>query len=177
MSREELLLDLHRFSIELLPYVTARVANREDAADVLQIALLGAVLAFDRPGFEARDPRAYFRGIVRRRLARYYRCRRSGESSDAVTIGVATKAPSPEADAISAEVSVATVELLEQLRPKDREVLTRFYLNEETKEEICRTMRITLTQFRLLKSRALDRFGVAGRLRAIENFPLAEHPI
>ena len=49
------------------------------------------------------------------------------------------------------------------LHPRQREVLRRFYLFEESKEEICASMNLTETQFRLLKSRAKARFGEVGR--------------
>jgi RNA polymerase sigma-70 factor, ECF subfamily len=44
-----------------------------------------------------------------------------------------------------------------------REILTRFYLQEESQEEICAVMILTETQFRLLKSRAKSRFGELGK--------------
>lgn len=49
------------------------------------------------------------------------------------------------------------------LHPRQREVLRRFYVFEESKEEICASMNLTETQFRLLKSRAKARFGEVGR--------------
>jgi len=49
------------------------------------------------------------------------------------------------------------------LHPRQREVLRRFYVHEESKEEICASMNLTETQFRLLKSRAKARFGEVGR--------------
>lgn len=55
------------------------------------------------------------------------------------------------------------LEILNQLSDRDREILTRFYLHEETQEEICQGMDLTETQFRLLKSRAKARFGELGR--------------
>lgn len=49
----------------------------------------------------------------------------------------------------------------------DREVLTRFYLDGESAEEVCRNMGLSETQFRLIKSRAKCRFGeLAMRRRA-----------
>ena len=39
----------------------------------------------------------------------------------------------------------------------------RFYLREQTPEEICDEMGLTETQFRLLKSRAKARFAELGR--------------
>ena len=49
------------------------------------------------------------------------------------------------------------------LSSRDREILTRFYLQEESQEEICIEMTLTETQFRLLKSRAKSRFGELGK--------------
>jgi DNA-directed RNA polymerase specialized sigma24 family protein len=56
-------------------------------------------------------------------------------------------------------------EILGVLKPRDSELLRRFYLQEQTKEEICREMKLTPTQFRLLKSRAKSRFTALGLTR------------
>lgn len=60
------------------------------------------------------------------------------------------------------EVALST---LAMLKAREREVLKRFYLEEQTQEQICRDMGLTETQFRLLKSRAKARFGKLGRKR------------
>ena len=44
-----------------------------------------------------------------------------------------------------------------------REVLIRFYLQRQAPGEIQRAMRLTATQFRLMKSRAKAYFGERGR--------------
>jgi RNA polymerase sigma-70 factor, ECF subfamily len=49
--------------------------------------------------------------------------------------------------------------LLDTLSDREREVLTRFYLHEQTKDQICREMNLTETQFRLTKCRAKQRLG------------------
>jgi len=41
--------------------------------------------------------------------------------------------------------------------------LIRFYLHEEPQAVICEKMNLTVTQFRLLKSRAKARFGELGK--------------
>ncbi len=46
---------------------------------------------------------------------------------------------------------------LRRLKPKEREVLTRFYLQEQTPETICTAMGLTETQLRLLKCRSKQR--------------------
>jgi len=54
-------------------------------------------------------------------------------------------------------------EVLEELSAHDREVLVRFYLQEQTPERICREMHLTGTQYRLLKNRAKARFAEKGQ--------------
>ena len=43
---------------------------------------------------------------------------------------------------------------LRKLKPQEREILTRFYLQEQTPKAICEAMSLRETQFRLLKSRS-----------------------
>jgi RNA polymerase sigma-70 factor (ECF subfamily) len=52
---------------------------------------------------------------------------------------------------------------VEKLPPRDREVLTRFYLRQQTKEEICLEMDLTSTQFRLAKSRSKAKLTASAR--------------
>ncbi len=53
--------------------------------------------------------------------------------------------------------------VLGMMSERDREILTRFYLSEQTQEQICDEMDLTETQFRLLKSRAKARFAEVGK--------------
>lgn len=52
---------------------------------------------------------------------------------------------------------------LASLSPRDREILTRFYLDEQDADRICSEMNLTATQFRLFKSRAKGRLTEAAR--------------
>lgn len=56
-------------------------------------------------------------------------------------------------------------EILGSMPKRDRDVLHRFYVEEQTKEQICREMNLTPTQFRLLKSKAKSTFAKLGRRR------------
>lgn len=78
---------------------------------------------------------------------------------------------SPEETVISHEKVEIMETVLRSLSRRDREILTRFYLMEQTQEEICAEMDLSDTQFRLLKSRAKARFGELGR-RALTRRPL-----
>lgn len=55
--------------------------------------------------------------------------------------------------------------ILRALSPKDREILTRFYLEEQPQDQICQEMGLSETQFRLLKSRAKARLAELGKKR------------
>lgn len=54
-------------------------------------------------------------------------------------------------------------QVLSELGEMDREILTRFYVLEQSQEEICEAMELSATQFRLLKTRAKARFGELGK--------------
>ncbi len=76
----------------------------------------------------------------------------------------------------AAEQQALLIRALGLLHPRQREVLRRFYLFEESKEEICASMNLTETQFRLLKSRAKARFGEVGRDALMRRAP-ARKPV
>ena len=71
----------------------------------------------------------------------------------------------PERLAIDRQNLDLAVRLLRSLPIRDREVLIRFYLKEQTPEQICSEMDLTETQFRLIKSRAKARYGELGQRR------------
>ena len=69
----------------------------------------------------------------------------------------------PEQTAIRQENQQIAMKVLKSIAPRDREILIRFYLREESADQICAEMGLTDTQFRLLKSRAKARFGQLGQ--------------
>ena len=71
----------------------------------------------------------------------------------------------PEWTAIVTQRQVFARRLLSEVSSRDREILVRFYLHEQTQEQICEEMDLTGTQFRLLKSRAKARLEKLGRRR------------
>lgn len=62
---------------------------------------------------------------------------------------------SPEAHLARRERRERATQILGKLGARDREILERFYLEEQCAEQICGEMRLTGTQFRLFKSRAI----------------------
>ena len=64
----------------------------------------------------------------------------------------------PEALAIGSEHKAIALRVLRAMPTRDRELLSRFYLREQSQELICKELGLTHTQFRLLNSRAKQRF-------------------
>ena len=71
----------------------------------------------------------------------------------------------PERDALRRQKVEIMQQVLQTISRRDREILTRFYLYEQSQEQICREMGLNDTQFRLLKSRAKQRFAELGKRR------------
>jgi len=65
--------------------------------------------------------------------------------------------PTPEQRAVAHQKSAVMRQVLRKMKTREREVLTRFYLKEESPERIRMHMGLTETQFNLLKSRAKAR--------------------
>ena len=118
---------------------------------------------------ELREPQrlmGFVRTVVRRQVAahidRVVHTRREQTELDA-TMRVADPRGNPEEAAIFRQRNTLIRQVLGELSPRDREILTRFYLLEESQEQICTEMSLSETQFRLLKSRAKARFGELGK--------------
>jgi RNA polymerase sigma factor (sigma-70 family) len=80
--------------------------------------------------------------------------------------------PGPEQTAILRQREELVQMVLAELSYRDREVLRRFYIEEQSPSQICQQMAVTETQFRLLKSRAKARFGELGRKKLLgRHFP------
>ena len=77
----------------------------------------------------------------------------------------------PEQTAIDQQREAVATQILRSMSQRDCDVLTRFYLMEQSQEQICKDMNLSDTQFRLLKPRAKARFGEFGKrcLRARSN--------
>jgi RNA polymerase sigma-70 factor, ECF subfamily len=120
---------------------------------------------------ELREPErlmGYVRTVVRRQVAaridaNVHARRRLTSLEDGIVLR--DHSPDPEHLAIRAQNIEVALRILNSIAKRDREVLVRFYLNEQPAEQICREMDLTETQFRLIKSRAKARFGELGKAR------------
>jgi RNA polymerase sigma-70 factor, ECF subfamily len=120
---------------------------------------------------ELREPErlmGFVRTVVRRQVAAFIdkavHARREQADIDSGLV-VTDNRRTPEEDVIARQKTEIMVKVLRSVSKQDREILTRFYLLGQTQERICMEMKLTHTQFRLLKSRAKARFGELGKRR------------
>jgi RNA polymerase sigma-70 factor, ECF subfamily len=84
-------------------------------------------------------------------------------------IAISDKRTTPEQSVIERQKIDIMLGVLKEMSGRDRDILTRFYLYEQNQDAICREMNLTSTQFRLLKSRAKNRFAELGKKKLSES--------
>jgi RNA polymerase sigma-70 factor (ECF subfamily) len=146
-----------------------RQLGHQDLDDRVHDIFLMVVQSIQRG--EVREPErlmGYVRTVVRRQTAGYIEnamnTRRRHVALDG-TAPIRDRTPNPERLAIEEQNANVAMRILRTLPERDREVLTRFYLYDQTPDQICTDLRLTETQFRLTKSRAKSRYTELVRRR------------
>lgn len=107
---------------------------------------------------------AFMRTVARRQMVAHIRGAISRRRMFEVDLEItAVAGESPEARAAHRERIEQLRAVLRRLSLRDQEIIERFYFREQDADQICREMRITGTQFRLYKSRALARCSLLAR--------------
>jgi RNA polymerase sigma factor (sigma-70 family) len=154
-------------------YYLCRQLGPQELEDKVHDTFLIVVNAIKRG--DLREPErlmGFVRTIVRRQVAAYieqvvHTRREQTDLESGVT--VVDRKQNPEQEAIIRQKAELMRSALEDLSKRDRDILERFYLQEQTQEQICQEMSLTETQFRLLKSRAKAKFGEIGRKKLASN--------
>ena len=159
--------ELYRVFSRGVRFYLCRQLGPQDLDDKVHDTFLIVVQAI-RKG-ELREPErlmGFVRTVVRRQVAaqidRSVQSRREQAELDS-SAAVSDHRDTPEEAAILRQHEQVAETVLRSVSGRDREILTRFYLMEQTQEEICDEMNLSETQFRLLKSRAKARFGELGK--------------
>lgn len=167
--------DLYRVFSRGVRFFLCRQLGPQELDDRVHDTFLIVVQAIQRG--DLREPErlmGFVRTVVRRQVAAHIdRVVHSRKEEAELDLGtpVADHGRSPEETVVFRQKVEIMQRVLRSLSGKDREILTRFYLREQTQEQICQEMDLTETQFRLLKSRAKARFGELGRKS------LSPHPL
>jgi RNA polymerase sigma factor (sigma-70 family) len=168
-SQAEGMEELYQLFSRGIRYYLVRQLGPQELEDKIHDTFVVVVQAIRRG--ELREPSrlmGFVRTIVRRQVAAHIdkvvQSRREQTELD-TTVRVADPGNSPEETAMFSERKALIHRVLSEIPARDREILTRFYLEEQSQEQICAEMDLSDTQFRLLKSRAKARFGELGKKR------------
>lgn len=161
--------ELYKIFSRGVRFYLCRQLGPQDLEDKVHDTFLIVVQAVRRG--ELREPErlmGFVRTVVRRQVAAHIdqavHTRRQQVGLDTGTMVVDLNR-NPEQTAIQQQHEQIAKRVLHSISKRDREILTRFYLLEQSQEKICEQMNLTETQFRLLKSRAKARFGELGKRR------------
>ena len=156
----------HVFSKGIRFYLCRQVGTQE-LDDRVHDAFLIVVQSIQRG--ELRDPRrlmGFVRTVVRRMVAaqidRDIQTRKENLDVD-FNDHVADQRANPEKSIMLRQKIDLIKQILDKMPDRDQEILRRFYVEEQHPERICDEMKLSVTQFRLLKNRAKSRFGELGK--------------
>ena len=161
--------ELYRIFSNGVRFYFCRQLGAQDLDDRVHDAFVIITQSIQRG--DLRDPdrlMGYIRTVIRRQVAAQIETLvQSRRNTGPAEIGASLTdhGPNPESAVIERQTTEVAMRVLRSIPPRDREVLIRFYLREQTPDEICRDLQLTDTQFRLIKSRAKARFGELGRRR------------
>jgi RNA polymerase sigma factor (sigma-70 family) len=122
---------------------------------------------------ELREPErlmGFVRTVVRRQIANHIEKAvqmRHGFVDLDMALPVPDGRMDPEKSCAFSQKVALMEEVLSGISTRDREILTRFYLDEQSQESICSDMGLSENQFRLLKSRAKSRFAELGKKKLL----------
>lgn len=165
--------ELYRLLARGIRFFLCRHLGSHDLDDRVHDTFLVIIRSIQSGGL--REPErlmGFVRTIVRRQVASYIEesmLSRREQLDLEVSGRVADHRHDPEQQILREQRIQLMLQVLRSISPRDREILTRFYLYEQTQEQICEEMGLTETQFRLLKSRAKARFAELGRRRLANN--------
>ena len=153
-------------STGLRPYL-ARQLRAQDFHDKVHSIFVDVVIAIQRG--QLREPHhlmGFARTIARRKVSGYIDDAAFTRRNQ-VDIGSAFWLASPRATAETEMISREQQDLvrwtLAHLSEREGEILSRFYMQEQSQQQICQEMGLTHTQYRLLKWRSKAHFEQVSR--------------
>ncbi len=158
----------------------ARQLAPQDMQDKLHDVYLEVVRAIQKD--QLRDPQrliAFARTVARRKVAVYIDTAARGRRDEAgfeSVFHLPSALRTPEGELIARQHNEVVGKTLVRLSGRERDILTRFYLQEQDQAQICAEMGLTDTQFRLLKWRSKARFAQLSRKVLLGHLGVARSP-
>jgi DNA-directed RNA polymerase specialized sigma24 family protein len=175
--------ELYRLSAFVRPYL-ARTVGWNDVEDIYHDIVVEVIERIRKGAL--REPEAlmgYVKTIAfRRGIVGLRQKVRSRQESAVEHHTFRSKEPSPLAMVVQKESDAIISRVFAGLLPFDRELLTRFYVNEECRDDIEKAMGLSRTQFRLEKSRVKANFArrcqtALARRRPSQSTPAGQPPL
>jgi RNA polymerase sigma-70 factor (ECF subfamily) len=164
--------ELYAIFAKGIRYFLLRNLGAEDLDDRVHDCFLIVTEAIRRG--DLRDPArlmGFVRTVVKRQIAASIEVavskRRNQVEFEESMFRVTDWKDDPEQSLLARQRSEIARKVMTGISRKDREILQRFYVDEQSQETICAEMGLTYNQFRLLKSRAKARFGDLGKRMAL----------
>ncbi len=161
------MLDLYEYIVSgLRPYL-ARQLRSQDYRDKIHNIFVDVVIAIQHG--QLREPErlmGFARTIARRKVSCYIDAAASDRRNHVEIgslFGLASPRATPEQEMVSQEQRELVRLALARLSEREAEILSRFYLQEQTEMQIRSEMYLTHTQYRLLKWRSKARFAELSR--------------
>jgi RNA polymerase sigma-70 factor (ECF subfamily) len=161
------MLDLYEYLLAgLRPYL-ARQLRPQDYCDKIHSIFVDVVVAIQQR--QLREPErlmGFARTIARRKVSLYIDAAASDRRNHVEIgslFGLASPGATPEQEMVSQEQRELVRLTLSLLSHRESEILSRFYLQEQTEMQIRSEMDLTHTQYRLLKWRSKARFEQMSR--------------
>lgn len=134
--------------------------------DVVQTVLMNAIERLRSGALrEAAALPGYLRTSVVNEIASLYRARATADEEaahDDAALARAASAETPERRAMNEQLVGRVLDAIRQLpMPRDRELLIRFYVREQSRDEVCAALGIDEAHFRRVLFRARERLQAA----------------
>ena len=145
--------ELYHFLVRSIGKFLTRRLGPHDGEDALHDIFLIVITAVRSRRLN--DPRcltAYIHTVARRTIMAAMKER--AQTVAGWEFSIIPSKGNQELDLVWKERGAMATRIFQALPAREREILTRFYLEEQTKEEICAAMHLSPDQFRLLKSKA-----------------------
>ena len=176
-GNDDAMAELYRHFAKGVRYQLCRQLGPQELDDKVHDTFLIVFQAIKKG--DLREPErlmGFVRTVIKRQIARHIdvavrRRRDQADFDTGMAMAIRDEVASPEDQALARQKLKLMREVLQSISSRDREILARFYLKEQSQEQICSEMRLTETQFRLLKSRAKARFGEMGK-KKLTKLPL-----
>lgn len=147
------------FSELLLLKLRRHLGSHHAIEDVRQETFLRVLRVLRNRGLQSPEKLgAFVHGVCNNVLSEYYR---SGERLSPLPehgYDAPAALPTPEAEMESTERKQRVRRVLNEMPPKDREILRLLFLEEQEKDEVCRIFHVDRNYLRVLLHRAKGRF-------------------